>query len=152
MKNYLLLLALASSVVLTSCGDDEDVAPTKTEMISNKNWTVTAETLAAAGMTQDLYSQMDACEKDNFVKFTSDGKGTFDEGATKCDPTDPQTENFNWSFGNNESVLTLSDGTNSIDQNISELSASKMVLTMSDTDTINGVPITYTFTTTYEVK
>lgn len=154
MKNYLLLLAVAATVSFTSCDSDDDevTPPTKTELISNKNWTVTAETIAAGGSSQDLYAQYDACQKDDFVKFATDGKVTFDEGGSKCDPTDPQTETYNWSFTNNEGKLTITDGTQSIDQNINELSASKMVLSMTESDTINGVPFTYVWTTTYEAK
>jgi hypothetical protein len=95
---------------------------------------------------------MDPCEKDNFIKLTTTGTGTFDEGATKCDPTDPQTEPFNWNFTNNEATLHITDGTDSIDQTVAELTASKLVLTMSGTDNSTGMPITYTVTTTYEAK
>jgi type IV pilus biogenesis protein CpaD/CtpE len=156
MKNYLLLLAVAATVSLASCGKDDDEATTpaqtKTDLISNKNWTITAETISAMGQSEDLYADYKACEKDNFVKFATDGKVTFDEGATKCASTDPQTETYNWSFSNNEGTLVISNGSQSIDQNISELTASKMVLTMSDSDTINNIPITITYSTTYEVK
>jgi len=48
------------------------------------------------------------CEKDNTYLFKKDSTGVADEGATKCDPTDPQSSNFNWSLKSNQTILVLS--------------------------------------------
>jgi hypothetical protein len=48
------------------------------------------------------------CEKEYTYLFNKDSTGILTEGATKCNPSDPQTENFTWSFTNNQSGLTAS--------------------------------------------
>ncbi|MFT5480971.1 MAG: hypothetical protein ACI9NN_001939, partial [Bacteroidia bacterium] len=38
----------------------------------------------------DIYSQLNDCSKDDLNKYETDKTGVYDEGTTKCDPTDPQ--------------------------------------------------------------
>ena len=63
---------------------------------------------------------MPACEKDNTLRFTSNTY-TFDEGSTKCDEDDPQTETGTWKFIDNETKI-VSDGDTT---NVVEISSSK---------------------------
>ncbi|MCG7860401.1 hypothetical protein MD537_25695, partial [Flavihumibacter sediminis] len=44
---------------------------------------------------------------DNTLEFKTDGTGISREGATKCDPADPDSENFTWSLKNNETILNI---------------------------------------------
>jgi len=47
-----------------------------------------------------------ACFKDNTYTFNKDSTGVMNEGATKCNVSDPQTVNFTWSItGSNPQVL-----------------------------------------------
>jgi hypothetical protein len=91
MQIRMLSLALLSLLIFTGCQKDDPPPPTKTELIS-RNWKVTAMTAVfpAPIGTVDVLGQIDACEKDNIIKIQSAGTYTVDEGATKCDPTDPQ--------------------------------------------------------------
>jgi hypothetical protein len=153
MKNIFILLALAVGFTFTSCSKDDDAAPTKTEMLTGKNWKVTAETVSVNnGTPSDVYTMASACEKDNSINFASDGKFTFDEGASKCAANEPQTQTGTWSFENGETVLKMTQGTSTANQTITELSASKMVLTVDDTFTTGGTTTTYKYVTTYEVQ
>src|SRR5687768_4887999 len=103
MKNLLLLVAVAFSFIFTACSKDDDAAPSKTEMLTGKNWKVSAETVSVNnGTPNDVYASATACEKDNFISFATDGKFTFDEGATKCSSNEPQTQAGTWSFENGE--------------------------------------------------
>lgn len=52
-------------------------------------------------------SSIGPCRLDNTATFRNDGTGTTDEGATKCNAADPQTESFTWNFQNNESLLNV---------------------------------------------
>jgi len=45
------------------------------------------------------------CVRDNTITFKADSTGTLDEGATKCNSTDPQTSVFRWYFKNNGDSL-----------------------------------------------
>ena len=52
--------------------------------------------------------EWDDCEKDDVTTFKSDGKYEVDEGATKCDPADPQiNESGTWSLSADKKTLTL---------------------------------------------
>ena len=111
-----LLLVSASCLVIVSCGKDDDDEPSggsggsKTDMLTHGSWQYTN---VQAAPPWDIYFNWDslpACEKDDFVNFSTNGNGTFDEGATKCDPTDPQTSTFKWAWMNSETELQIIEG------------------------------------------
>jgi hypothetical protein len=62
---------------------------------------------AATSSGFDVSSLINACIKDNIITFSSNGSGTTDEGPTKCNAGDPQTQNFTWNFTTNETVLNV---------------------------------------------
>jgi hypothetical protein len=89
--------------------------------------------------TEDLLANMEACEKDNFTQFHTNMSFVVDQGATKCDPSDPQIdETGTWAFSNNESQLSLMTVENAtfFDTavfNIKTLNSNTMELTQSET-------------------
>jgi hypothetical protein len=98
---FLCLLA-TTAFILPSCDkDDDDPGQTRTELITQGTWRLNSATIAGIEIAED-------CQLDNTLVFTSAGSGTANEGATKCDPADPQSENFTWSFANNETQLVVS--------------------------------------------
>ncbi|MBU3663310.1 MAG: hypothetical protein FGM41_08965 [Bacteroidetes bacterium] len=119
MRKITLMIAALAFLTVSSCKkEDEKTTPTptksKTELLTAKAWKMTAMTVnpgispIPGGPTiTDLYAFMEACEKDNTEKFNTGGTGVTDEGATKCDPTDPQTENFTWAFASNETKIVI---------------------------------------------
>ena len=116
MKNILpLLLAGAMSVTMLSCSDDkkDDPTPNKTSLLTAKKWRVSAQsttaTLNGNTTTVDEFATMQPCEKDDFTQFKTDKTVVFDQGATKCDPADNQTENGTWDFNSDQTKLNLSD-------------------------------------------
>lgn len=49
----------------------------------------------------------DPCDLDNSMIFKSDKKLAYDEGATKCDPADPQQgTDGTWSYDKSTKILT----------------------------------------------
>lgn len=113
---YSILLCAALSVCLLSCDKDSDetAQPTNTELIAKASWKY-----ENAGIDIDKNGTIESplpssliqpCLTDNTLTFTANGSGTLDEGATKCDPTLPQTTQITWSFTNNETTLNLSGG------------------------------------------
>lgn len=108
MRIPLLSIALLTVITFSACKKDPPAPPTNTELIS-RNWKITAMTGTFPPLPAvDLYAQLQACEKDNIIKVQSNGTYTLDEGATKCNPTDPQiVETGNWSFASNETKLTI---------------------------------------------
>lgn len=111
MKSYLILATItALTVSLASCTKSDDktttpanTAPTKTELLTAKGWKITGAT--ANGV--DAFANYDACERDNTLTFKTNFTAITDEGATKCDPTDPQTITETWSFASNEAKVIL---------------------------------------------
>jgi hypothetical protein len=155
MKNLQLLLFLCAALAFTACKKDDD--PSKKEMLTNKNWVMTAATvdpsfvLITGGSTNNLYNQLEACAKDDITRLNADGKATFDEGALKCNVADPQTTNGTWALSLDEKTLSITDpastpSTTSI--TILSLSSSKMMGTYQ----MEIGPVTYTVTATLEAK
>lgn len=109
MYKNLLLTGCLVSVLMSSCSKNEDSpAKTKTELLTANVWKI-----ASVGVdldkngTVDLPYSLEACEKDNTLKFNTGGSGVSDEGPTKCDAADPQTEAFIWAFKTNETILNI---------------------------------------------
>ncbi len=111
MKNSLFLAIIFATIVsLTSCGKSDNntttpaaTNPTKTELLTAKGWKITGAT--ANGV--DAFANFDACERDDVLTFKTNFTAITDEGATKCDPTDPQTITETWSFASNETKVIL---------------------------------------------
>lgn len=132
----LIILATVFMTVLPACSKEDDNPPTetKTELLIKSSWKFEK---AEAGLLGDISSEVDACIQDNLLTFvaasasSTSGTGTLDEGATKCDPSDPQSGNFNWELINNGTVLRSSvilfPG-GSTDFNIVSLTSTKLVL------------------------
>jgi len=155
-------VALSAGLVLSGCGKDDDekgpeVSPTK---LTGKTWKLTAANLSPAftdpesGVSySDLYSVMEACERDNTVMYmAADANATSgvlmgDEGATKCDDSDPQQEAGTWAFNENKTKLTQSQaGEDAITVDIIELSNTTMRQRYSDTFEGQTYTVVATFT------
>ena len=84
------------------------------ELLTTGQWKVVAFTLSPpfdldgdGDLDSDAYALMDACERDDFFIFKTDGKYEVNEGATKCDASDPQSELYDWAFVNEEKELII---------------------------------------------
>lgn len=122
---------------MVSCGDDDDEAPSRMELLTAKSWKLT-DTKANG---QSLLEFIDDCDLDDLLKFESNGTVVFSFGAAKCDPDEPNSLSGTWSFQNNDSeIRVVADGDTSVVK-IEELSAT--TLRISYTDTELGVTINY---------
>jgi hypothetical protein len=105
MALYSGIVLLLACAFFMACKKDSDnnsnTGKTKTELITSSTWKFDNAKIG----TTDISGFFDDCEKDNTVTFVSNGTGTADEGATKCDDSDPQTTPFNWNFENNETSI-----------------------------------------------
>ncbi|MDP3930268.1 MAG: hypothetical protein Q8R57_14700 [Bacteroidota bacterium] len=130
MKKNILILSAIAFFIVSSCKKkmDEQIPETKTpvvtktDLISAKAWKLTAVTVSPGIFLQggplitDFYPYIENCKKDDNQRFNLGGKGIIDEGASKCNPEDPQTEEFSWAFANNETKLILDEDTSTIVQ------------------------------------
>jgi len=114
MRNKFFILSIFSFVFF-SCDKDDSSSPatttSNTTILTQQSWKFNNAGLDPnkdGTIDQDISSQVTACLKDNSVSFASNGSGTVDEGATKCNPTtDPQTVPFTWSFASNETLINI---------------------------------------------
>lgn len=112
MKKNFLALILPVLVIISFASCKKDSKKSNMELITQSAWK-----LQTVGIdndkngTVDLEDAIDACTKDDLTTFATNGTGVVDEGATKCDPLDPQTTNFTWSFANNETELVYDGDT-----------------------------------------
>tara|TARA_B110000967_G_C18602708_1_gene420057 strand:- start:130 stop:603 length:474 start_codon:yes stop_codon:yes gene_type:complete len=156
MKTKILLFALAGSfLAFQGCKEDEGttIPPativTKTELLTLSPWILSGFTVnpgiddGDGNIITDFYAESDACDNDDEEVFKADGTGSYNEGATKCDPNDEQElGTFMWSFNAGETILTT-DGEPLI---LSELTASRMVQTETYTEDDETYTYTYTYT------
>lgn len=140
---YFLFLAPVT-FLLTSCGDDDPVL-TNSDLILG-TWSLTAATIDPPPFTTgpDLFATYDACDKDDLLTFESGDAVKLDEGATKCNDSDPQTITGTYAFNPDETILTHTlDGT-TVSLDVTTLDANTMVLV--EKITAAGVENTLTFT------
>lgn len=99
-----LYISLVLMMIVTSCQkDEEEVPPTKTELIIRSGWKFDR---ATAGTYGDVSAYIDACYKDNVITFSNGGTGTVNEATVICAPS--TAGSFTWSFTNGETVLNTS--------------------------------------------
>lgn len=91
---------------VTGCGKDDNpvVVKTKTQLVTQSTWRFSGATVGGT----DVSAFLQACQKDNTLTFVAAGTGTVDEGATKCNAADPQTNPFTWNFASSETMLHVS--------------------------------------------
>jgi len=145
MKNKLLILLLAAATVITSCSKDDDdnsggggggtTPVTNTSKLCNKNWKIQSAKFNGVDITNQFF---EPCDLDNFFRFNTNGTYTADEGATKCDTANPQTDTGTWSWAASETKLVLDGDTSDV------LTNSGTALKLGITDpTVGTVEITF---------
>lgn len=138
MKNKLLILLLAAATVITSCSKDDDdnnggggtTPVTNTSKLCNKNWKIQSAKFNGVDITSQFF---EPCALDNFFRFDTNGSYTADEGATKCDPADPQTDTGTWIWAASETKLVVDGDTSDV------LTNSGTILKLGITDPTAGI-------------
>ena len=147
------LLAAMATLTVGCKKDDSTPTASKTDMLTAKNWKVTADVTVAtatgqAAVMTDNFATTVACERDNYFKFNADKTVIANEGTNVCSGS-PQTANGVWDFNSDQTKLTMGTASSSgiVGQfDLKELSAT--TLKISVTDTYNGVTEVETLTFT----
>ena len=139
----LLILSASAAVLITSCKKNDEDKVTRQAHLLNGKWFMesTKDVQTSPKDTViDFSSSIEDCSKDDFLKFSVDGTYKVDEGATKCDPNDPQTQEAGtWKLIDNDSKLVLSyvDGS-------SQINDTSIIKTLNATTLQIAVPYNYT--------
>jgi hypothetical protein len=168
MKKSLIVLLTLGALYLSACKDEttEDPTPTlsRSELLIAGNWQMTSGTIVPP-IKIDLFGQVitisdfmefmdsEPCEKDDLIIFNTNGTITNDEGATKCDPADPQTTaGGNWALVESDAKLRMIEDGDTTMITIQELTAKTMkgsTLFLNEGDTSTT---THTINFTFENK
>lgn len=122
MKKFLpifLVIALLS-IVLTSCKKD-DPEPTKTDLLTQKTWIGISEDYYVNGQLIETYDLTDMQ-----LTFKTDKTYNYSQGDINGNGT--------WSFLENETRLSLTEGDETIDRYIEILSETSLVISDTGVD------------------
>ena len=148
---FALIIAATTSLVFDGCKKKDDDPPTKTELLTNKNWKVTALTSDPAVsingvLVTNVFNQFNGCQKDDLFRFSTNGIYTFDEGGTKCNTNDPQTITGTWAFNANQTIVSVTQGGNTTSYNLESLNETTMKANTVFFDGANNYTWSYTYT------
>lgn len=129
-------------ILVTSCKKKND-QKSKTELLTQKEWLYSkSEEKLNAGAWVDDFPSWPACEKDNKIVFRTNNTMEENEGATKCDPSDPQIVFTSaWAFTENDTKITLFGTSATVDQ----LDENTLIVTSQES--VGGT--TYYYRTTF---
>ena len=113
---YFFLLVIALTIAVTSCKKDA-VTKSKKELLTSNQWKY------LSSKTNGVADVLDACEKDDFVIFSSNGTYTYNPTTIKCDPSET-IQTGNWTLSSDEKTLSI-DGD---EATIVELTESRLVV------------------------
>ena len=109
MKKSISITALFFILLFVAC-NKKDTATSKTELLTSGTWKLTAVVADEDGngtYETDRFATFLPCFIDNIWSFGASSVGTMDEGPTKCNPADPQTETYTWQLTQNETYLKI---------------------------------------------
>ena len=157
MKKITLLLLLATLIGFGACKKDNNTATPKSkkDLLTARVWKQTARTITPAievdgKLENDLFAHDDDCDKDDLYRYKSDNSFSFEEGAIKCSPTDPDIyDTGTWTFSTDETkLILLYKSGDSYATTILELTENTLKVSFEEED--GGV--TYTTITTYTAQ
>lgn len=153
--SFLVTALTVISVAFTSCkkddGDDEPVkTPEKTtaEKLTLGGWITTSGTVTPPLFgTSDWFAEYAPCEKDDVTTFKAGGVLTLDEGATKCNASDPQVYSTGtWSLAADNKTITVTEDGSTYTYVIQSITETSM--TVTQTEVFSGT--TYTSTISFK--
>ena len=138
------VLALTLTLVgaaAAGCKKDEPRLATPDNLLSGPKWQLVSNSslVNLPGFTPvDNYASLPPCSKDDFLQFKAGNAYAYNEGPTKCAPSDPQEQLGLWFLGSFGTQLTVTtpDGL-STSYTIDQLTVSS--LKMHSVEQNNGI-------------
>lgn len=111
MKKLISISAIFLILLLAACSKKDKVAAaSKTDLLTSGSWKLTALVSDDDGngsYETNVYAGFSSCFTDNYYTFKANGELELNEGPTKCDPIDPQTDVATWKLTQNETHLAI---------------------------------------------
>ena len=123
----LVVLSLAGLFFLAGCKKDDKCDLSSSSIVGTYRTTSITYKASAGSPEVDVYSNLDACAKDDLVIFNDNGSVIFQDAGMVCSPSG--TDTGNWSLSGNTILLDGEAGT------VSSFDCDAMVLSMSDVTT-----------------
>lgn len=145
MKKPIIVALFLAGFAIASCDKDDDngTPVTAVDLIASGTWNIDTIGFDAdknGSIDSPVPGGFDACELDNTLTFNKDSvTGVFDEGALKCNASDPQTRDFQWQLKNGDSVINFTGDLPG------ELKGDVNILTLTNTQFIMSKRIVLTF-------
>lgn len=136
----LALLGIGATLALAGCSkDDDDKKEDEKSSSIVGTWKITAQTFTTSfggqSSTVDQYAQLDPCEKDNLIKLDANGTATNLPGATKCDPSEPNSEPAGtYVMQNNNTKMMMIDMGDTTVADVITLNTTTLSIKMSEED------------------
>jgi hypothetical protein len=152
MTQFAKKTALVILTVAVTAAFRKDPERSKTPLLTSGGWMLISDFMDPAididadGHTEnELTKALSQCEKDNLMIFRVDNTIAEDEGATKCDPSDPQlVSTGTWKFYDNESKIIIRDSGFMDTAQLVQLSSSVLILKFVKVD--SGITYAETLT------
>jgi hypothetical protein len=126
--SHVIIIIFGITVALSGCQKEKVTIPAK-EILTFGSWKV------ASYKINDAEIVLMDCQKDNYLTFRTDGTYTDYVGDITCSISEKNI-NGTWSLSADEKILTM-ESLQGIQTASIEISASKMILTMTDDGDIN---------------
>ncbi|MEJ7822699.1 MAG: hypothetical protein WKF85_10285 [Chitinophagaceae bacterium] len=81
-------LFICLSCICGMCSKDDVVSLVPDDLVGK--FKISGYTLVSNGISTNYFATRPSCVKDNIITYSRDYMVSLDEGATKCDPSDPQ--------------------------------------------------------------
>ena len=132
----ILFMGLAFSAVV-ACSKDSSSDHSLTVANISGTYALKAIILSYGGINFNAYDSLDACEKDNLVKFNTDKTVNFVDAGTVCSPS--EDDNDTWDVRNDSIILGSSPS-----GKINSFDGTTLVVTASADDQYPGAVSTTT--------
>ncbi len=134
-----IFLAFSMILILSSCSNSGSIFTSSRNVYAKKlmsgPWLMNSVVTTQNTSIYDLYSEMDARDKDNSLIFNNDNTVISDEGDLKYNENDPQIiDKGNWKVSKDGKYLIIQEQGEESQLEIMELSASLLKLRAVDFD------------------
>ncbi len=105
------------------------------DKLTGHAWVITSLKATQGTFSMDILALTDACIKDDQTTFNENGTATIDEGASKCNSTDPQTyDGGTWALSEDEKTLSLTSDGETVNWTLTKLETDLLEATASVVD------------------